>query len=533
MQLHIRQTETTTLVPTSPQPDCKVPATQQSKIAFGYHHRSVMATLSQLPNETITEIWGHISEPRDLESFAMVSKQIYAKCGPLVKEHIKLKREYSVFETGPNTRASAPAILLKEVLLRPRLALYVTHLSIGRYEVQWQDPDHHGDDDIPYSKEWPETRHTPYPDEDMALFIEEIRKAVLGPKEVRHWITSVRAGDEDPILALLSLVLTRLTRITLKSFRRDRGDLFLKAIEHIARAEHGRGSTRLATVDLHIPSRTSDKESDEESDEESEYEWCWLKRLATLSTVQSLYVKGVGILENDDVPTGEQFFIPGTSDITEVTFVESGVGPKMMFGFLESIKGLKRFSYVKPHEDAFHEFEPFWMRAALLTNAKHSLEYLNIACSEVDERKLLGDFRGFTALRELETNVEHLIPRTGSVELADILPASIEELYLHTTEDGEDGTHTIVPLLVEIFRQAKSRHLGNLRVLMLSSVYEFGATQAGMHCLEALVVMCRDVGIELTVVTQCSPAKEQVAVPGSILNSQRALGRSRRTKGRP
>ena len=284
-----------------------------------------MATLFQLPNETITEIWGHILEPRDLESFAMVSKRIYAKCGLLVKEHNKLKREYSVFEIGPNTRASAPAILLREVLLRPRLALYVTHFFIGRYEAQWQDPDRIGDEDIPYSKKWPETRHTPYPDEDMALFKEALGNFLAGPNEVLDSFPRVMAGDEDPILALLSLVLTRLTRITLKSFKSYRDDPFGQVIEHIARNEHRKYLARLTTVNLQIPSWQSDKES--------QTEWYWLKILASLPMVQTLHVKGLGILQHDETPTGEQFFEPGTSKITEMTFIECGVGRKMMFDF--------------------------------------------------------------------------------------------------------------------------------------------------------------------------------------------------------
>ena len=463
-----------------------------------------MATLSQLPNETITEIWGHILELRDLESFAMVSKQIYAKCGPLVKEHNRLKREYSVFETGPNTRASAPAILLKSVLLKPRLALYVIHLSIGRHEVRWQDPDHNGDDDIPYSKECPKTRHTPYPDEDMALFFDIIRKFIARPKVFLHWNERIMAGDEDAILALLSLVLTRLTRITLKSPKSEPGHPFAEAIDCIAKDGQRNFLARLATVDLHIPSRASDEDPDGE--------WYCLKRFATLPTVKSLHVKGLGAMENDDVPNGEQFFIPGTSNITELTFVESGVGPKTMFALLESFIDLKRFSYVKPREDSFHVFEPFWMRAALLANAKHSLEFLRIASSK--GLGLLGDLRGFTALRELETNVNLLVvgqARERDDELADLLPPSIEKLCLHTLADM-----AMVPVLVETFRHAKLRHLRKLGALKLSTEYEFGATpdvfRRNFDFLEASVAKCRDVGIELTIFTQRSPAKEEVGV---------------------
>lgn len=98
-----------------------------------------MTHFSQLPNEMISEFWGYFQEPRDVENFTIVSKDIYAIGRPFVEEHNKLKREYSIFETGPGTRASAPAFLLKDVLLRPRVALYVAHLSIGGFHDEWQD----------------------------------------------------------------------------------------------------------------------------------------------------------------------------------------------------------------------------------------------------------------------------------------------------------------------------------------------------------------------------------------------------------
>lgn len=168
-----------------------------------------------------------------------------------------------------------------------------------------------------------------------------------------------------------------------------------------------------------------------------------------------------------------------------------------MFTFLESIKGLKRFSYVKPHEDAFHEFDPSWMRAALVAHAKHSFEYLRITSNETEQCNLLGDFRGFTALRELETNIHHLVldSSVGQYELIGLLPASIEKVYLH----GQFGWTTITePLLTQPFYMAKLHlRLPNLIELKLSSKHEIGTTSAGRRFLEPWVVRCRDVGIEL------------------------------------
>ena len=263
--------------------------------------------MSRLPNEMIAEIWGHILEPRDVESFALASKHIYAIGRPFVKEHNELKSEYSFFETGPNTRASAPAFLLKDVLLRPRVALYVTHLYMGWFQTRWDPDDNDDDDDTAYSKEGPEL-HSPYPDDDMALFIEAIRRASFVPRDkVEDWITRVEEGSEDPVLALLPLLLLNLTRITLV-IQSD----FLQHIDtfqRIAAAEDKVFLTRLKTVDLDIQFPYAD----------GIMNWQCLRILSALPQVQSIHVKGMGSVENHEL-IDNHLNLPGSSNITELTF---------------------------------------------------------------------------------------------------------------------------------------------------------------------------------------------------------------------
>ena len=189
-----------------------------------------MADFSRLPNEMISEIWGNIHEPEDVESFALVSKHVYAIGRPFVEEHNKLKKDFGFIEIGPDMDPCAPASLLKEVLLRPRIALYVTHLAFGRFRYEWDDSGDDGD-------EWPKIDHVPYPDDVMALFIETIRKSSFVQRnETPHWITSVEQGNEDPIVALLCTLLPNLIMVTLW----DNGfetDISRKTILRIAEAE--------------------------------------------------------------------------------------------------------------------------------------------------------------------------------------------------------------------------------------------------------------------------------------------------------
>ena len=171
-----------------------------------------------------------------------------------------------------------------------------------------------------------------------------------------------------------------------------------------------------------------------------------------LPLVHSVHVKCMGPMDFDDLISDTQYLTPGSSNVSELTFVESGIRPKSMFQLLESIKGLKRFSYVKPDEK-LDPFEPFWMRTALLANAKHSLETLRIIYSQAKRGNFLGTFRGFTALRELETNIHLLILEAHFDGLADLLPASIEKVHLHI---GDNRIRDSVSALVETFEKAKS-----------------------------------------------------------------------------
>ena len=115
-------------------------------------------------------------------------------------------------------------------------------------------------------------------------------------------------------------------------------------------------------------------------------------------------------------------------------------------------------------EEEFCKFEPFWIRAALLANAKHSLESLKILSHGAYDYGALGTFRNFKALKILETNVRLLMGWTATAGFdgfVDLLPASMENLYLHAQDDwnGEN-----VPILVEEIVKAKLQLIPKLSV---------------------------------------------------------------------
>ena len=441
-----------------------------------------MAHFSHFPNEIISEIWGNVLEPESVESFALVSKLVYAVGRPFVEEHNKLKKEYSRFDLNSDTHAGAPVFLLKDVLLRPRLALYVTHLSIYSYWTGWGYPEDNDDSD----DDGGAYHHTPYPEDIMALCIEAVGKtSFVPPNQVSRWIEKIRKGDEDPIRALLFLLLPNVTTVTLVGGGNN-GDILLETIKRIAKADKPMFLTRLITVN-------TESEGDRVGDLKC------LKAFAALPFVQDLHVTSMGKLAS----ASHIHFTPGSSNITKITFKNSGPDPRFLFGLLESIKGLKAFIYEEPNESmkelgTFCRFEPFWIRAALLANAKHSLESLKILSHEWQAFEEMGTFREFTTLKELETDVRLLMYRTTAnySGFANLLPASIENLYLN----ARDHDNTKVPILVEEIVRTKLQLIPNLTVLKFRLEPENALLKAPERLMEPLEEKCREVGIELIVI---------------------------------
>ena len=441
-----------------------------------------------MPNEIISEVWGNIQEPEDVESFALVSKRVYAIGGPFVEEHNKLKKIYAFTEIGhmmDRMDVVAPARLLEKVLLRPRIALYVKHLSIGRLLACWDDLSHDDNGGIG-DDEWPTDGLIPYPENVMALFIETIRKESFVPgNETSRWVESVREGDEDPILALLLTLLPNLTMVTLREDGFD-AKKSQETILRIAKAEKMLFLTRLVTV--HISSATY----------EGKDALSWLRTFAALPSVQSLHVDWVHKKNVDDVVDKSQYFVPDSYSIRELTFTESNLHPTILAPILASVKGLKVFSYVVRYGAFCHFQLPKWN--SLLTKAKHSLECLTILFDSplygspwTANAEFLGTLREFTSLKAIKTSLPSQ-SRGSSFGLADLLPSSIEKIDLGT------GYHAYVPDVVGEIVNAKSRYIPHLKTLILRTTLGTRTAEEGKSMMETLEEKCQNVGIELTII---------------------------------
>ena len=440
-----------------------------------------MATFSHLPNEMVTKIWEYFLDPQDVQSFALVSKRIYATGAPFVDEHNKLKRKYS-FSNPVVCEGDASVLLLKKILLWPPVALYVTHLSTDQYWPGWRP-----ERGISYSY------YTPCSDDDMELFTEAIRGALVLQNEVEDWITAIKEGNDDPIVALLLSFLPNLCTMTLvvhTGFCR-----LAKTLRRISETKNSAFLTRLTTVNLEVQVLSEDIFMD----------WEWLSTSAAFPFVQSLNVVRTDV-DDRDLLRYRQCFEPGSSTAERLALAKSGNCPKSMFHLFQSFKGLKNFTYFNKDESA-EPFEPYWMGNAIVVYAKHSLESLKITSEWKDYTKptTLGSFRDCTNLREMEINVDLFRGKSSFHTLPDLFPISIEKIHLHRGADGcfnriERSTiANFTPAIVEAFVRAKSKLLPSLRVLTIK--YEPGTFlwEHNKASITAWEKKCRNVGIELSV----------------------------------
>ena len=180
-----------------------------------------MAIFSDLPNELVACIWGHILEPEDVESFALVSKKIYRLSTPFVSEHQSLKLQYSKIRSSLLEGNNGPADLLKKMLLDPRIAFYIRKIRFGGWRRHWDE------------------RTTPQTHSKAAMtaFEHSVRVCpLITASEVEDWITDITKGNEDPILALIVMQLRKTKSFSLYGSRPGEDRYLLMTLERITRS---------------------------------------------------------------------------------------------------------------------------------------------------------------------------------------------------------------------------------------------------------------------------------------------------------
>lgn len=88
-------------------------------------------------------------------------------------------------------------------MLAPKMADYVKEMEVYDWMVSWDDPPQEERGEIFFGAS-SLLRQLPYPGPMVKVFEDAVRDTKSIPsKEKEHWISSVQAGDQDPVIALI------------------------------------------------------------------------------------------------------------------------------------------------------------------------------------------------------------------------------------------------------------------------------------------------------------------------------------------
>lgn len=366
--------------------------------------------LPGLPNEIVLEIWSHVLEPKDVESFALASKSIYALAIRFIEEHQRLKNQFSVWY---HPDVSPAATFLALILLNPRVALYVDEVRIHDWKFGWDDP-------ATQALNRPNECHLPYSEDTMQLFEGAVKtSAFIAESEIAEWILEIANGDEDNIVALIISLLPKLKRLELENVTDQRIRLS-QMIRQIGRSPAATALSRLKYVELgrdDTDSVTSDLD--------------WVTDFSFLKSVKSIKGWGVGQLDGD--PNHWLSIPPKWSNVTVLHLHRCNVDHKRLSIYLQCVGALQEFSYTAADEGS--PFDAFWLRTAL-AQATHSLKRLEILSSD-GTGSHMGSLAGFNVLTELTTEYRMLLgyeAEFAGEKLIQMLPPSIERVTLERND---------------------------------------------------------------------------------------------------
>ena len=348
-----------------------------------------------------------------------------------------------------------------------RVALYVKRLVVNIWRGSWESPARQVkfinshfilseklNDGIIYF-------HKPYAEIDMQIFEQVVKRNeyAFGNDMFEALIKGIRDGREDPIVALLLLLLTNLKYLVVTNM----GDHphFSQALQHVSNARDAEALRCLSEVELLNQSRYGDDNL------------LMVKAFATLPSVKRISGQRISNAANHrrvkfDLP-------PRSSNVESLTYHccnerDSGVDTVTFSELIKGFKGLERLSY-----DSDSDHKMFAIRNALVANARFSLGTL-ILKPRIPTRKSIGSFRGFKALKKLEIDHMHLAdfdPR-GNIYSVDILPSSLEELHLHYyhRKGLNDNSVRMDPLRIgQKLLEERDRHVPNLKLVALYDDY--------------------------------------------------------------
>ncbi|KAI4178631.1 MAG: hypothetical protein L6R41_008304, partial [Letrouitia leprolyta] len=396
-----------------------------------------MARFIDIPLELVHQIV-NLVQPDDIDSLVLTSKHFYSALSLLLVEHRALRRQYTVVshtaKAVPHSQEELSSVhllpqLLKTIIHRPSIGFYIKKIVLRGIETGWFTPD---DDSSFYdSYEW--VLNPPCSEEDCDLFKRAASQfLLLSPDdverpEIKQWHEDIDGGEHAALLGLIMLHCPNLTILDMDN-RGGHANAVFCLFHDINNSGDFRFLSQLRCV--HV-----------EQSEGGHGDWdeC-ITRLTPL-----LALPAMDSIEACHMMGGEHDYIFSPipyrgSSIRFITFTDCAFSGRWFFEFLEGTKQLKSLTVHRTIVD------DFWLRAALLTFARESLQHLSLRSNsgkleEDQECRYIGLLKPFTALQVIELDAMALkSPNAGAAsELEAHLPPSLQSLTLVLGEGSMEG----------------------------------------------------------------------------------------------
>ena len=366
-----------------------------------------MSHLLDLPNELLDIVVDYV-KPHDIENFTLSCKRVHKLARSRLIEHQVLKAGLRKIESGWGPfpgRYQFPE-LLELFLVEPRDADYVSEMIVQGWSPFWQEN----------SEDEQEAHHCQYSESRLRAFAEAVGNTKsIHCEEKEDWISKIKVGNENPIIALL---LTRLH--CLNSIRIDLDvspeSFIFKIVKGFVEAP---GSLSLSQL----------REAEINGGLDVHHYWRLARAFVALPSVVSL--TACCLVEESPGSAEPSFDVaPQSSAVQDLNIDRCRVSENAILDLVRSTRSLRSFEYCRCRASTYPSFA--WICGALFQHTSTSLERLSLRCSNVNESldNIKCGFQSYTKLRILTIDLDLYLGdtiRTADM-IVDLLPASLEVL---------------------------------------------------------------------------------------------------------
>ena len=449
-----------------------------------------MTGFNDFPNEIVLKVLKMVL-PDDLENFAQISRRVFLLAGPSLQRHRQRIKLYMRLSSDPSraqtcytempegVRLGPIPSLLRDMVKEPCIGRYIRHVKLdslittysgkerrnGRYNRRYTSSD---------EAQTLYYRQRDLVDAVIALSNDPNLQRFYDLQRGRRLFPNY--GYEELLIALLFPLLPNLSRLSIV------WDTKLYCFHDVVRQSALDGNCwfkNLSTVRL-----ATGLESDR----------LWLSDLRLFSTLPALKSLTAFRLFDGGETAGE--LLPSQSSPMKILKLNcTNVTRKPLYWYISSFRSIQTFAFV--YKNLLNEligrknFDPYWIRTALLAHSKIELQSLTIL-GPTSHDTYMGSLQPFEALREIRTEWEFLFP--GQIYLETWpswhLPASLRELQLR---DNSNRSCDEYRLLFRGLRRAKVRTCLHLKLVDIGNAWD---RRHRVEDLDNLYDFCK--GMELT-----------------------------------